>query len=82
MTRERISSSTVLLLAFTAKNLRYFYVRRNAIILKCDWKQKEVLLTNWTKDIGYVRLIDSFQIRFGLMSFIRGWRKVVAPTKM
>jgi len=42
MIRERISSSTVLLLAFTAKNLRYFYVRRNAIILKCDWKQKEV----------------------------------------
>merc|ERR1711973_190958 len=42
ITRERISSSTVLLLAFTAKNLRYFYVRRNAIILKCDWKQKEV----------------------------------------
>jgi len=42
MIRERISSSTVLLLAFTAKNLRYFYVRRNAIILKCDWRQKEV----------------------------------------
>ena len=40
--RERLSSSTVLLLAFTAKNLRYFYVRSNAVILKCDWKQKEV----------------------------------------
>ena len=47
MIRERISSSTVLLLAFTAKNLRYFYVRRNAIILKCDWKQKEVFLSLW-----------------------------------
>ena len=42
MIRERVSSSTILLLAFTAKNLRYFYVRKNAIILKCDWKQKEV----------------------------------------
>lgn len=42
MIRERVSSSTILLLSFTAKNLRYFYVRKNAIILKCDWKQKEV----------------------------------------
>ena len=37
MIRERISSSTVLLLAYTAKNLRYFYVRKNAIILRSDW---------------------------------------------
>ena len=29
--RERISSSTVLLLAYTGKNLRYLNVRRNAI---------------------------------------------------
>lgn len=42
MIRERVSSSTVLLLAFTAKNLRYFYVRKNAIILKSDWPQKPV----------------------------------------
>ncbi|XP_066981558.1 uncharacterized protein [Macrobrachium rosenbergii] len=35
--REKISTSTVLLLAFTAKNLHYFYVRRNAVILKADW---------------------------------------------
>jgi len=37
MIRERISSSTVLLLAYTGKNLRYLHLRRNAIILKCDW---------------------------------------------
>jgi len=37
MIRERISSCTVLLLAYTGKNLRYFHVRRNGIILKCDW---------------------------------------------
>ncbi|KAK7069064.1 hypothetical protein SK128_017452 [Halocaridina rubra] len=35
--REKISTATVLLLAYTAKNLHYFYVRRNAIILKADW---------------------------------------------
>ena len=35
--RERISSSTILLLAYTGKNLRYFHVRRNAIILRMDW---------------------------------------------
>jgi len=35
--RERISSSTVLLLAYSGKNLRYFHVRRNAIMLKCEW---------------------------------------------
>lgn len=39
MIRERISSATVLLLAYTGKNLRYFHVRRNAIILKCEWPQ-------------------------------------------
>lgn len=37
MIRERISSCTVLLLAYTGKNLRYFHVRQNGIILKCDW---------------------------------------------
>ncbi|XP_071746684.1 uncharacterized protein [Lepeophtheirus salmonis] len=39
MIRERISSATVLLLAYTGKNLRYFHVRKTAIILKCDWKR-------------------------------------------
>ena len=34
MIRERISSSTVLLLAYTGKNLRYLHIRRNAIILR------------------------------------------------
>lgn len=43
MIRERVSSATVLLLAYTGKNLRYFYVRRNAIVLKCDWPKNP----NW-----------------------------------
>ena len=44
--RERISSSTVLLLAYSGKNLRYFHVRRNAIILKCEWPKSP----DWTFD--------------------------------
>lgn len=35
--REKISTSTVLLIAKTAGNLRKFYVRRNAVIIRCDW---------------------------------------------
>eukprot|EP00095_Tigriopus_kingsejongensis_P000406 maker-scaffold19_size710362-snap-gene-4.16 protein:Tk00406 transcript:maker-scaffold19_size710362-snap-gene-4.16-mRNA-1 annotation:"hypothetical protein L798_10119" len=37
MIRERISSATVLLIAYTGKNLRYLHVRRNAIVLRCEW---------------------------------------------
>ena len=37
MIRERMSSATILLLAFFGKNLRYFYARKNSIVLKCDW---------------------------------------------
>ncbi|KAF5289999.1 hypothetical protein FQR65_LT11665 [Abscondita terminalis] len=36
---ERISTSTVLLLAHSAKNLRYLYIRANAVIIRCDWAQ-------------------------------------------
>lgn len=32
-----MSTASVLLLAFTAKKLRYFYVRGNAVIIRCDW---------------------------------------------
>lgn len=35
--REKVSTSTLLLLAKTAINLRFFNVRRNAIVQKCDW---------------------------------------------
>ena len=46
MIRECISSATVLLLAYTGKNLRYFHVRRNAIILRCDWPKSP----DWTRE--------------------------------
>ncbi|KAJ9600397.1 hypothetical protein L9F63_009325 [Diploptera punctata] len=39
MVRERICTGTVLLIAHTAHNLRYLYVRRNAVKLRCDWPQ-------------------------------------------
>lgn len=35
--REKISTSTVILLAKSAQNLCTFFVRRNAVILRCDW---------------------------------------------
>jgi hypothetical protein len=35
--RERISTATVLLLAYTGQNLRFLHVRRNAVILRRDW---------------------------------------------
>lgn len=35
--REKVSTSTVILLAKTGQNLRTFYVRRNAVIIRCDW---------------------------------------------
>ncbi|KAK9732307.1 F-box-like [Popillia japonica] len=36
---EWISTTTLLLIATTARNLRYLYVRREAVIKKCDWPQ-------------------------------------------
>ncbi|KAF6206845.1 hypothetical protein GE061_018081 [Apolygus lucorum] len=35
--REKVSTSTVLLVAEQCKSLKKYYVRRNAVILKCDW---------------------------------------------
>ena len=35
--REKISTATVILLARTGQNLKQFYIRRNAVILRCDW---------------------------------------------
>ncbi|KMY95214.1 F-box only protein 39 [Drosophila simulans] len=35
--REKVSTSTLLLIAQTAKNLQHLHVRRFAVILRCDW---------------------------------------------
>jgi F-box protein 39 len=44
--RDKVSTSTLLLLAKTAINLRFFNVRRNAIIQKCDWPRNP----EWSDD--------------------------------
>lgn len=44
--REKVSTATLLLLAKTAINLRFFNVRRNAVILKCDWPRNP----DWTEE--------------------------------
>lgn len=44
--REKISTSTVILLAKAAQNLRTFYVRRNAVTIRCDWPWNP----EWSKD--------------------------------
>jgi F-box protein 39 len=44
--REKASTSTLLLLAKSAINLRFFNVRRNAIVQKCDWPKNP----DWTDE--------------------------------
>lgn len=43
--RERVSTATLLLLAYNAKNLIHFNVRKNAIILRADWPKSP----EWTE---------------------------------
>ncbi|XP_067135359.1 F-box/LRR-repeat protein 3 [Centruroides vittatus] len=44
--RERVSTATVLLMAFYCKNIETFIVRRNAIIKRCDWPRNP----DWTDE--------------------------------
>ncbi|XP_050436850.1 F-box/LRR-repeat protein 21 isoform X2 [Adelges cooleyi] len=46
MVREKISTCTLLLLAHYGHSLKYLYVRRNAVILRCDWKH----LSEWSEE--------------------------------
>ncbi|XP_074029741.1 uncharacterized protein isoform X2 [Leptinotarsa decemlineata] len=43
---ERISTATVLLLAYYGRNLKWLFIRRNAVILRSDWKQE----VGWTDE--------------------------------
>ncbi|XP_030761622.1 uncharacterized protein LOC115886542 isoform X2 [Sitophilus oryzae] len=43
---ERISTSTVLLLAYTGRNLKWFHVRGTDVIEQCDWPKG----VEWTDD--------------------------------
>ena len=44
--REKVSTATLLLLAKTAINMRFFHVRRQAIVQKCDWPRNP----EWSDD--------------------------------
>ena len=44
--REKVSTATLLILAKSAINLRFFNVRRNAIVQKCDWPKNP----EWTEE--------------------------------
>ncbi|XP_042216465.1 uncharacterized protein LOC121862332 isoform X2 [Homarus americanus] len=54
--REKVSTATVLLLTYSAKNLHFFYIRRNAILLKADWPMNP----DWTPEF-YTWLCKSAQ---------------------
>ena len=47
---ERVSTATILIIAHEARNLQQFHVRRNAVVLKCDWPK----LVAWS-DAFYAR---------------------------
>ncbi|XP_066253438.1 uncharacterized protein [Euwallacea similis] len=43
---EKISTSTVLLLAYTGRNLKWLHIRENAVLDKCDWPRS----LEWTDE--------------------------------
>lgn len=45
---ERISTVTILLLAFTGKNLKFLHIRKNAVIIRNDWPKNE----EWTREFS------------------------------
>jgi F-box protein 39 len=63
MIREKLSAATVILLAFTGKNLRNFHVRKNAILLKCDWPRKSTWdekFYDWLKKSSRLKVSQNF----------------------
>lgn len=46
MVREKISTCTLLLISYYGYSLRYLYIRRNAVILRCDWPR----LNDWSEE--------------------------------
>ncbi|XP_060837199.1 F-box/LRR-repeat protein 21 [Rhopalosiphum padi] len=40
MIREKISTCTLLLISYYGHSLKYLHVRRNAVILRCDWPRQ------------------------------------------
>lgn len=48
MVRDKISTATILQIASTTKNLRYLYVRRNAVLKRFDKAWSE--MNHWTPE--------------------------------
>lgn len=46
MIRENIATSTLLMIAKTAQNLRHFHVLKSAVITECKWPKNP----EWTED--------------------------------
>lgn len=46
MIREKISTCTLLLISYYGHSLKYLYVRRNAVILRCDWPRQK----DWSEE--------------------------------
>lgn len=40
MIREKISTCTLLLISYYGHSLKYLHIRRNAVILRCDWPRQ------------------------------------------
>lgn len=40
MIREKISTCTLLLISYYGHSLKFLHVRRNAVILRCDWPRQ------------------------------------------
>lgn len=44
--REKVSTCTLLLISYYGHSLKCLYVRRNAVILRCDWPRQN----NWPEE--------------------------------
>lgn len=45
--RDKISTATILLIAFFTKKLKFLHVRKNAVVLRSDWARN----TDWSEDL-------------------------------
>jgi F-box protein 39 len=78
--REKISTATVLLVAKSAINLQFFTVRKNAVILRCDWPKNP----EWTTDFyDWLRMASkSYEATEREVSQLLGYRWTMLPDKL
>lgn len=72
--RERISTSTLILIAYFSKSLKSLIVRSKAIIKRCDWEKDP----NWSFDFYHwlQSCSNSYQLTFNEISKIFGTKWV------